>query len=72
MGPGGSAGPRPVTLSAALLLRPGHGLEDRLELFFKQVGPIERTVGGLDGGQRDALINGEQFGFSTAPRRSPP
>jgi hypothetical protein len=43
------------------------GLEDRSELFFKEVGPIERAVGGLDGGQRGALVDGEGFGFSPVP-----
>ncbi len=32
------------------------GLEDRPELLFQEVGAVERPVGGLDAGQRGALV----------------
>jgi hypothetical protein len=44
------------------------GLEDRPELLFEQVGPVERPVGGLDPGQCAALVQGQRVGvFQQCP-----
>ena len=59
-----AAAPGPGEPADEQLRRGGQiaGLEDRSKLFFQQPGPVERPVGGLDGGQGAALVRGQRVG----------